>query len=198
MQKICKIHGELIESDIQIEKIKYKTKDGELRESQQYRCRICRRAKDMKYKHVHKEERLEYNRQWRNENRERVNANEHRRRTEIPEKYKEWSRNHRERIGILHSLRESDRLRNISVDEYNEMHDNQNGLCAICQLPSSQKSRKEGEIYRLGIDHCHVTGIVRGLLCGSCNKGIGHFKDDIYLLISAIQYLEYHQNRKTK
>lgn len=194
MKKVCKIHGDLPEEDIQIEKIKYKTKDGEIRESQQYRCRICRRSKDMKYKHAHKEERLAYNQKWRSENRERVNANERKRRIEIPEKYKEWARIQRERLGALRSLQESTRLRNISVDEYNKMHEEQNGLCAICQRENTQKSRKQGELCRLAIDHCHETGLVRGLLCGACNKGIGHFKDNVEFLISAIAYLESHQH----
>ncbi|CAB4126941.1 Recombination endonuclease VII [uncultured Caudovirales phage] len=194
MEKICKIHGDLPEQDIQIEKIKYKTKDGEVRESQQYRCRICRREKDMKYKHAHKEERLAYNQKWRSENRERVNANERRRRTEIPEKYKEWARNQRERLGELWSLRESTRLRNISIEQYNKMHEQQKGLCAICQRENTQKSRKKGEICRLAIDHCHETGKVRGLLCGACNKGLGHFEDDIELLLTAIIYLEAHKH----
>jgi len=193
MQKICKIHGELPEQDIQIEKIKYKTKDGEIRESQQYRCRICRRAKDMKYKHAHKDERIEYNKKWRSENRDRVNANERRRRKEIPEKYKEWAKNQRERLGALWSLRESVRLRNISIDEYNRMNEEQKGLCAICQRENRQKSRKEGEICRLAIDHCHETGKVRALLCGACNKGLGHFEDNIYLLLTAVEYLESHK-----
>jgi hypothetical protein len=194
VKKVCKIHGELSEEDIQIEKIKYKTKDGEQRESQQFRCRICRRAKDMKYKHAHKDERLVYNQKWRSENRERVNANERRRRKEIPEKYKEWAKNQRDRLGSLWSLRESVRLRNISIDEYNRMNEEQKGLCAICQRENRQKSRKEGELCRLAIDHCHQTGKVRALLCGACNKGLGHFEDNIELLITAIQYLEQHNH----
>lgn len=193
MKKKCKIHGELKIDDIQVEKIKWKTKSGEQKEGEQYRCRICRREKDMKYKHSHKDERLAYNKKWREENREQVNANERRRRKEIPEKYKEWSKNQRDRLGKLWSLRESVRLRNISVDDYNKMHEEQNGLCAICQKENTQKSRKEGDICRLAIDHCHITGHVRALLCGSCNKGLGHFKDDIDLLLTAVTYLESHQ-----
>ena len=41
----------------------------------------------------------------------------------------------------------------------------------------------------LAIDHCHSTGKIRGLLCDRCNHGLGHFKDDINLLIKAIEYL---------
>lgn len=42
----------------------------------------------------------------------------------------------------------------------------------------------------LCVDHNHKTGEIRGLLCGLCNSGIGHFKDKIKLLKKAIKYLE--------
>jgi hypothetical protein len=38
-------------------------------------------------------------------------------------------------------------------------------------------------------DNCHSTGVVRGLLCHSCNLGIGHLKDDVRLVESALRYL---------
>lgn len=41
----------------------------------------------------------------------------------------------------------------------------------------------------LSIDHNHQTGKVRGLLCHHCNVGLGHFKDNIELLNSALDYL---------
>ena len=54
---------------------------------------------------------------------------------------------------------------NISVDEFNIMLDIQNKKCAICNKDS----------VKLGIDHCHITGNIRGLLCKKCNFGIGLF-----------------------
>jgi hypothetical protein len=76
------------------------------------------------------------------------------------------------------------RLFGISIEEYDKMFQKQNGVCAICY-------RKEvaSHIRSLAVDHCHKTGKVRGLLCTSCNQGIGHLKDSVVLLENAIRYL---------
>jgi hypothetical protein len=73
----------------------------------------------------------------------------------------------------------------ISSDEYDAMCEDQNNLCAICK-----KSALDQGCRLLAVDHCHDTGIVRGLLCVKCNIGLGHFNDDIDLMKSAIKYLE--------
>ena len=39
------------------------------------------------------------------------------------------------------------------------------------------------------IDHCHNTGKVRGILCWSCNTGIGHLGDTVEGLTNALRYL---------
>lgn len=70
---------------------------------------------------------------------------------------------------------------NITLDDYNKIHNQQNGTCAICK-----ESDPSG---RLVVDHCHKTGKVRGLLCNRCNPGIGYFREDEELLASAILYL---------
>lgn len=70
------------------------------------------------------------------------------------------------------------------------MYKNQKGRCAIC--------KERGDVHELGftgrqtlaIDHCHHTGIVRGLLCGNCNTGIGKLRDDPELLKVAMRYLK--------
>lgn len=71
----------------------------------------------------------------------------------------------------------------IDLAKYDEMLSAQRGCCAIC-------SRHQSEFnVALAVDHCHETGAVRGLLCGSCNRMIGYTKDKVAVLDSAIQYL---------
>jgi hypothetical protein len=70
----------------------------------------------------------------------------------------------------------------ISLVEYEALVTEQGGLCAICANPPD-----EGK--RLSVDHCHDSEQVRGLLCGNCNTGLGHFRDSPQLLNKAIHYL---------
>jgi hypothetical protein len=72
----------------------------------------------------------------------------------------------------------------ITEEQYDEMYEKQNGKCAICFKPAELKSKK-----RLNVDHDHSTGKVRGLLCSSCNRGLGLFEDSKDVLISAQHYL---------
>lgn len=65
------------------------------------------------------------------------------------------------------------------------------GYCDICNKPG------DGRWNELSIDHCHVTGNFRGMLCSSCNRGIGLMQDDPSLLRKAVEYLQPIQNRKT-
>lgn len=72
----------------------------------------------------------------------------------------------------------------IDNDHYNLLFKLQNGLCAIC----TEKSKKK----RLGVDHKHDPFKIRGLLCDTCNRALGMFKEDKCILWRAIKYLEFH------
>lgn len=72
----------------------------------------------------------------------------------------------------------------LSINDYNKMVDACGGLCEICGMPEVN-SRKCG----LVVDHCHVTGKIRGLLCYRCNISLGSFNDDPELLMKAAAYL---------
>ena len=89
-----------------------------------------------------------------------------------PEKYRDSTRNTRRKIeyGIGH-------------EEFNEILKKQGGKCAICNSKIDKKSH---------LDHCHETSRVRGILCQSCNLGLGRFKDNVEFLKNAIKYLETH------
>ena len=75
----------------------------------------------------------------------------------------------------------------ITLTEFNERLSAQDGVCAICKQPETMI--RWGKETPLAIDHDHATGKVRGLLCSSCNNGIGRFKDDENTLQRAITYL---------
>ena len=71
----------------------------------------------------------------------------------------------------------------ISHEEFEDAVAAQNGVCAICGCPP------DGRFGVLVIDHDHKTGAVRQLLCTSCNRGLGVFKDDPQKLYRAAEYL---------
>lgn len=71
------------------------------------------------------------------------------------------------------------KLYGITEAIYDSMVANQSGCCKICGVEDDN----------LHIDHCHATGKVRGLLCQSCNTGLGKFKDDVVIMGKAIEYL---------
>lgn len=70
----------------------------------------------------------------------------------------------------------------ITVPEYEAMLAKQGGKCAICDGDC-----RTGQ--RLSVDHDHVTGAVRGILCKRCNTGLGYFNDRPELLVRASGYL---------
>jgi superfamily II helicase len=67
---------------------------------------------------------------------------------------------------------------NISIEEYERLVKKQKGKCGICKKEDS-----------LHVDHNHISGAVRGLLCSPCNLALGLFKDDKTILKNAIKYL---------
>ena len=71
----------------------------------------------------------------------------------------------------------------VSDEEWTKMFNEQNGCCKICGRHHTEFDRQ------LSVDHCHKTGKIRGLLCGSCNRAIGLLGDSKELLIKAANYL---------
>lgn len=81
----------------------------------------------------------------------------------------------------------------VTVAQHDAMLLAQNGRCAICgNRPNPNGIRAAS---RLHLDHDHLTGAPRDLLCNSCNNGIGRFRDDPALLRAAAEYIERHRAR---
>jgi len=83
----------------------------------------------------------------------------------------------------------------ITLDEYDKLFEEQNGVCAICKQPETKK-HITGAIYRLSVDHNHRNKKVRGLLCKRCNIILGQLEVDdkgVELLQAAIIYVRKYQ-----
>jgi hypothetical protein len=76
------------------------------------------------------------------------------------------------------------RLYGLEWEDYISLLEEQDYKCQIC----SCEMEAVGKFAT--VDHCHSTGMVRGILCRKCNSGLGLFNDDLESLKRAIQYLE--------
>lgn len=76
----------------------------------------------------------------------------------------------------------------ISLEDYNTVFEFQNQVCAICGASQSESNNPSFRRV-LPVDHDHNTGIIRGILCGPCNRALGQFKDNEAVLQKAIEYL---------
>jgi len=110
---------------------------------------------------------------------------EYRRSPGYRERQREAERKHRLRPESKKREREYYRKRayGLSPVEIKDMWMNQGGACKICrkQIPIDDRNTH--------VDHDHATGRVRGLLCSSCNTGLGKLGDNEQGLLRAIAYL---------
>lgn len=74
----------------------------------------------------------------------------------------------------------------LTLKQYNSLLEQQNNSCAICLETFKEKDKYNQPC----VDHCHVTGKVRGILCTRCNVAIGQLKEDTNILQQAIKYLQ--------
>ena len=77
-------------------------------------------------------------------------------------------------------------LYGLTLHAYEEKLMAQDNKCAICEialLPQGSGTH---------LDHDHKTGYIRDFLCTNCNRGLGHFQENINFLEHAINYLKAH------
>jgi len=125
----------------------------------------CQRSR--KYRATHPKEVREAARKYREANREKINECQRKEYALHPE---------RPRRAKLK------RKYNLTPEEYELLVARQDGACAICERPLGGKG--------LVVDHDHITEVVRGLLCGNCNRAMGYLRDNPALLRRAADYLE--------
>jgi hypothetical protein len=144
-------------------------------------CKSCdrersrQRRKDPAYIAYHRQ----YQPGWRRENREKSNG---------------YTDAWRARNVVKLSLLKRKWRYGLAAEQFTAMLDHQDYRCAICYLPFDP----EAGIDAIHVDHDHATDTVRGLLCGPCNRGLGHFYDDPMRLRTAADYIErWHLQMKT-
>lgn len=141
---------------------------------QNNRQKVLQQSNDYYYNNIEKIKvrQKKYNRKWYYENRECVIQR-------VKDCNNSFSENYRHNILLNNNY-------GITRNDYDEILERQKGVCAICGSNTSGSERYKN----FCVDHNHVTGEIRGLLCQKCNIGLGNFKDSIELLEEAIKYLK--------
>lgn len=145
----------------------YKAKD--MKDGRQSLCKSCKREHSRNWWHANIDK-----------NRANVNAWHRANRPRVLENVKAWKSNNRDKTREQHLKRKY----GITEVIYQTILSGQGGVCAICGAGETDSHGK------LHVDHDHSTGVVRGILCGKCNKGLGLFNDSAALFKSAASYLE--------
>jgi hypothetical protein len=147
---------------------------------------------DRKYYQEHREKKLRKTREWRERNKEYVKQKKHEEYVKAlaanpdlnKQRYQreraarlEYARRNQDRILSRRRLRDSGH----TPEYYRLQLISQQNLCPICTVELDRSAHA---------DHDHSTNKPRGVLCARCNKGLGHFGDDVVRLKAAITYLE--------
>lgn len=125
-----------------------------------------------------REQERQGNRRYRKRHRERANEQSQRWRVANPDKRADTVLRHGHGIGL---------------EEYNSMLEAQGGVCGSCGRSETAVDPRTGRIRRLHVDHDHVSGKIRGLLCTKCNMAVGFVEDDPSRARSIAWYLERYQ-----
>lgn len=152
------------------------------------------RKSRLEYDEKHKDIIKEQQRQYKQKNRERISEHQKQYIKDNKEKIKQYpcnSSENRKNIDNKYRKNNPDKIKDyklrkkygITLEEYNKILNQQNSKCSICGTHQDDLTKN------LVVDHDHCTGKIRGLLCDKCNRGLGHFNDDIKLLRKAVNYL---------
>ena len=105
-------------------------------------------------------------------------------REEIKAKGKAWRLANKERQTDYYRRRNLRQRFGMTLEQYNQMFQEQNGCCLTCGVHQSEVK------HVFHVDHNHETGKVRGILCFRCNAALGNLGDNVDTLKAMIKYLE--------
>ena len=147
-----------------------------------------------------RERKAAYMKAWREANKDKVRANFQRWKEANKESrdayMKKYLTEYQSRDGVQKWHWEKN-LRNnyqLSAEDFNDLWQKQQGKCGVCSVGMSPRGRTSDSVC---VDHNHLTGQVRGLLCRGCNHGIGQLKDCPDVLEAAARYLRANGNYST-
>ncbi len=135
-----------------------------------------------------KEKQRAQNKAWLAANRDKRRVYEKRRREEHGDKLRaydaKWHREARVKDPLFARRRAIWHNYKITLEAYDELLGAQGGHCAMC--PATPGTQYHGVLH---VDHCHVTGKVRGLLCHHCNTALGLLREDHTAALRIAEYL---------
>lgn len=148
------------------------------------------KAQRREYDATHKEERRaryrEYYKRYSKINRHELNEKARKYREEnkaqLAERRKLWVANHARRNAATQRKCAMKVNYRLTIDEWFALLEQQGGKCPICGTDNPG-----GRNWHT--DHDHITGKIRGILCGRCNIMLGHARDSVDILVSAADYL---------
>lgn len=123
----------------------------------------------------------------------RASRNYHKKNHEKERIYKnKWRKNNEKRREYEKKWKSINNLKKYSMTkkDFEITIKEQNNVCAICEREKTKVGKGKREF---SVDHDHITGKKRGLLCTSCNLALGLLKDNIKSLENAIKYLQFYK-----
>lgn len=85
-------------------------------------------------------------------------------------------------------------LYGITLNEFEKRVELNGNKCEICSQIFIKDSKG---LLKASVDHNHITGEIRGIICNTCNLTLGRIKEDKQVLINMIQYLEKYESSET-
>lgn len=166
--RVCSICG-LEKSEDKFYKHKLIKPDGIRKQ-----CKDCRQEYRRKAHAKNPEIKRRQAKEWADKNRDKLNADARQKRAANIKRFKGYAL--KADFGLC-------------IEEFDRMVNEQNNLCKLCGRPETTK-HQSGKTKDLAVDHDHLTGKIRGLLCWVCNTGIGKLQDSPELLRKAADYIE--------